>query len=343
MEHNITGADLKTKEIAARIRELREISGITPEDMAQRTGVSVEEYRRCEEGKQDLSIAFLYRCVLILGVDMSDLLEGHSPKLRSYALTRKGEGQRFEEAHNMIGFNLASGFRNRIALPLYMELSYRPDTNIELVTHEGQECDIVIRGRMKIQIGNKTEILNPGDCIYYDSSVPHGMIAVDGEDCRFYAIVLSNSAAREGEQAAAAATATKGGVVDAQDEARVYRNFIIPTEDEEGRITAIDFKNQDKFNFAFDVIDALGTQKPDRRAMLHIANDGTERLFTFQDFKKESARCANYFKSLGIKKGDRVMLVLKRHYQYWFAVLGLHKLGAVAIPATNQLLTKDFV
>jgi len=89
-------------------------------------------------------------------------------------------------------------------------------------------------------------------------------------------------------------------------------------------------------------VDALGTQKPDRRAMLHISEDGTERTFTFQDFKKESARCANYFKALGIKKGDRVMLVLKRHYQYWFAVLGLHKLGAVAIPATNQLLTKDF-
>ena len=345
MSENITGADYKNKEIAARIRELREISGITVEQMAQRTGMATAEYIRCEEGKQDLSIAFLYRCVLILGVDMSDLLEGHSPKLRSYALTRKGEGQRIEEAHNMVGYNLASGFRNLIALPLYMELAYRPGSefeDIELVTHEGQECDIVIRGRMKIQIGSKTEILNPGDCIYYDSSVPHGMIAVDGEDCRFYAVVLSNSAAREGEQAAATATTTKAGVVDAQDEARIYRNFIIPTEDAEGRITGIDFKNEDKFNFAFDVVDALGTQKPDRRAMLHISEDGTERTFTFQDFKKESARCANYFKALGIQRGDRVMLVLKRHYQYWFAVLGLHKLGAVAIPATNQLLTKDF-
>ena len=163
MDHKITGADYKNKEIAARIRELREISGISVEKMAERTGMTTVEYLRCEEGNQDLSIAFLYRCVLILGVDMSDLLEGHSPKLRSYALTRKGEGQRIEEAHNMVGYNLASGFRNRIALPLYMELSYRPDAHIELVTHEGQECDIVIRGRMKIQIGSKTEILNPGD------------------------------------------------------------------------------------------------------------------------------------------------------------------------------------
>ncbi len=345
MKQTITGAELKNIEIAARIRELREISGISLEDMAARTGVTVEEYRRCEEGTQDLSIAFLYRTVLILGVDMGDLLEGHSPKLRSYALTRKGEGQRIEEAHHMVGYSLASGFRNRIALPLYMELKYRPNAEfdgIELTSHEGQECDIVIRGNMKIQIGEKWEILHPGDCIYYDSSTPHGMIAVDGEDCAFYAIVLSNSAAREGEQAASVATVTKAKSVDAQDAERIYRNFIIPTEDENGKLVEIAFKNTDTFNFAFDVIDALGTAKPDRRAMLHISEDGTERQFTFKDMMRESARCANYFKSLGIKKGDRVMLVLKRHYQYWFAVLGLHKLGAVVIPATNQLLTKDF-
>ena len=345
MKHTITGADLKNIEIAARIRELREISGISQDEMAARTGVSVEQYRRCEEGTQDLSIAFLYRCVLILGVDMGDLLEGHSPKLRSYALTRKGEGQRIEEAHHMVGYSLASGFRNRIALPLYMEIAYRPNAEaegIELTSHEGQECDIVIRGNMKIQIGSKSEILHPGDCIYYDSATPHGMIAVGGEDCAFYAIVLSNSAARENEQAASVATVTKAKSIDAQDSQRIYRDFIIPTEDENGKLTGIAFKNVDKFNFAFDVIDALGTRKPDRRAMLHISEDGTEREFTFKDMMRESARCANYFKSLGIKAGDRVMLVLKRHYQYWFAVLGLHKLGAVVIPATNQLLTKDF-
>ena len=76
--------------------------------------------------------------------------------------------------------------------------------------------------------------------------------------------------------------------------------------------------------------------------MLHVAKDKTERRFTFRDLKKASSRCANYFKSLGIKKGDRVMLVLKRHYQFWFAMLGLHKLGAIAIPATNQLQEHDF-
>ena len=344
METFMTGMDYKIQEVAGRIRELRQISGLTVEEMAQKTDVSAEEYMAYENGSRNMSIAFLYRCVLIFGVDFSDLLEGRSPKLRSYALTRKGEGQRIEEAHHMVGFNLAADFRNRIALPLYMELNYREGAeqeDIELVTHEGQECDIVIRGQMRIQIGSNTEILNPGDCIYYDSSTPHGMIAVSGEDCAFYAIVLSNSAAREGEQAAAVATPA-GKKQSADGERRIYHNFIIPTEDEAGNLTAIAFKNEEKFNFAFDVIDALGSAKPDRRAMLHISNDGTERTFTFQDMKKESARAANYFKAMGIRRGDRVMLVLKRHYQFWFAVLGLHKLGAVAIPATNQLLAKDF-
>ena len=343
MDEMITGMDLKLQEVAGRIRELREISGFTVEEMAKRTNFSVEEYNQCEAGSRNLSVAFLYRCTLSFGVDMGDLLEGRSPKLRSYALTRKGDGQRIEEAHHMIGYNLAADFRNRIGLPLYMELKYQSGAeyqDIELVTHEGQECDIVIKGRMKIQIGSRTEILNPGDCIYYDSSTPHGMIAVDGEDCSFYAFVLSNSAAREGEQAAAVATPDpKRRAPDKQP--RVYRKFV-NREVEDGMLKKISFNHAEEFNFAFDVIDELGTTKPEKLAMLHVSENGTERRFTFQDIKKESARTANYFKSLGIKRGDRVMLVLKRHYQFWFSILALHKLGAVAIPATNQLLEKDF-
>jgi len=343
MEQTMTGMDYKIREVALRIRELREISGFTTAEMAQRTGLTEEEYIQCESGNKNLSIAFLYRCTLSFGVDFGDLLEGSSPKLRSYALTRKGEGQRIEEAHHMVGYNLASGFRNRIGLPLYMEMNYRPGAeyeDIELTTHEGQECDIVISGHMKIQIGSHSEILHAGDTIYYDSSVPHGMIAVGGEPCTFYAIVLSNSAAREGEAAAVVATPdTKRR--DPDKKKRIYRNFIDRVV-EDGLLKKISFKGEEKFNFAFDVVDALAEQQPEKLAMLHVAEDMTERRFTFQDVKKESARAANYFKSLGIRKGDRVMLVLKRHYQYWFAMMGLHKLGAVAIPATNQLLEKDF-
>ncbi len=343
MEQTMTGMDFKIREVAQRIRELREVSGFTVEEMAQRTNLSVEEYTACEAGQRNLNIAFLYRCTLSFGVDMGDLLEGRSPKLQSYDLTRKGEGQRIEEAHHMVGYNLAPDFRNRIALPLYMELPYRQGAeyeDIQLTTHEGQECDIVISGHMKIQIGSRTEILHPGDTIYYDSSIPHGMIAVNGEDCTFYSFVLSNSAAREGEESAAVAKRDPKGIVHDKQE-RIYKKFIDRTV-ENGQLTKISFKGEDKFNFAFDIVDELGRTKPEKLAMLHLSEDGAERRFTFQDMKKESARAANYFKALGIKKGDRVMLVLKRHYQFWFSILGLNKLGAVAIPATNQLLEKDF-
>ena len=287
MQTTMTGMDFKIREVAARIRELREISGFTVEEMARRTDMSVEEYIQCEAGNRNLSIAFLYRCTLSFGVDFGDLLEGRSPKLRSYDLTRKGEGQRIEEAHHMVGFNLAADFRNRIALPLYMEMKYREGAeyeDIELVTHEGQECDIVIRGHMKIQLGRRSEILHPGDTIYFDSSTPHGMIAVDGEDCAFYAFVLSNSAAREGEAAAAVATPdTKLRAPDKQP--RIYRKFIDRTV-EEGLLKKISFKGEENFNFAFDVVDELGRSKPEKLAMLHISEDGTECRFTFQDIKK---------------------------------------------------------
>ena len=339
----MTGITYQIKEIAGRIRELREITGLSVEEMAKRTNLTVEEYIACESGNRNLSIAFLYRCTLSFGVDLGDLLEGHSPKLQTYSLTRKGEGQRIEEAHHMVGYNLAANFRNRIALPLYMELAYYPGAeyeDIELVTHEGQEWDIVISGTMRIQIGEKTEILHAGDCIYYDSSIPHGMIAVNGEKCTFYAVVLSNSAARENEQAAAVAVPDQKPLVPDK-KPRIYREFI-DRDMEDGLLKAIRFKGEEKFNFAFDVVDALAIQQPEKLAMLHISEDMTERRITFQDMKKESNRTANYFKSLGIRRGDRVMLVLKRHYQYWYAMMALHKLGAVAIPATNQLLEKDF-
>ena len=120
----VTEIDNKIKEIAERIRELRKIEKLTPEQMAQKTDVSEEEYQRCENGECDLNFAFIYRCALALNVDVTDIIEGRSPTLASYTLTRRGEGQRIEQAHGMTYFNLASAFRNRIAEPLYVCCEY---------------------------------------------------------------------------------------------------------------------------------------------------------------------------------------------------------------------------
>ncbi len=338
----MTGLDLKIQEMAARIRELREIENLTTAEMAQKTDVTEQEYIACEEGRSDLNFAFIYRCALAFGVDVTDIIEGHSPKLKSYTVTRKGQGQMIEQAHGMTYFSLASAFQNRIAEPLYVHSVYSEEAqhkDIELTTHTGQECDVIIEGYLQVQIGEHKEVLGPGDSIYYDSSAPHGMIATNGQDCIFYAIVLNPTGEPIPELQPAQKTTAKP-VVD--DRARVYHKFVDTIVNENGTPTSITFKNTDRFNFAFDIVDAIADKDPDKLALLHISVDKEERRFTFRDMKKKSAQAANYFKSLGIKKGDRVMLVLGRHHQFWPAMLGLHKLGAIAIPAMNQLLEHDF-
>ena len=341
----ITGLDYKIKEMAARIRELREIEGLSVADMAQKTAVSEEEYIACENGESDLNFAFIYRCALAFNVDVTDIIEGQSPTLRSYTVTRKGEGQRIEKAHGMTYYNLAAAFQNRIAEPLYVKSAYSEEAqhrDIELTTHAGQECDLIIEGKLKVQVGEHKEILGPGDSIYYDSSTPHGMIAVDGKDCIFYAIVLNPTGEPIPELEDEKPVAQNVAPHTPDTKNRIYRKYTEVTKDENGTPVSIKFKNTEHFNFAFDLVDALADKDPDKLAMLHISKDKTERRLTFKDMKKASNQCANYFKSLGIRKGDRVMLVLKRHYQFWYAILGLHKLGAIAIPATNQLQEHDF-
>ena len=341
-----TDLDLKIKEMAQRIRELREIEGISPQSMAKKTGVSVEEYLSCEAAESDLNFAFIYRCAQALKVNVTDIIEGYSPNLKSYTITRAGAGQQIANAHSMTYYNLAYAFKNRIAEPLYVVSSYdekAQNADIELTTHAGQECDIVIEGHLMVQVGEHKEVLGPGDSIYYNSDTPHGMIATNGRDCKFYAIVLKSDEGDTDDSVSPEKITKKIiGKVHTDEKDRIYRKFIDIVEDEDGTPTSIKFKNEDKFNFAFDLVDELAKREPDKTAMLHISKDKTERRITFSDMKKASAQAANYFASLGIKKGDKVMLVLKRHYQFWFAMIGLNKLGAIAIPAVNQLLEHDF-
>ncbi|NLG00917.1 MAG: AMP-binding protein, partial [Lentisphaerae bacterium] len=97
----------------------------------------------------------------------------------------------------------------------------------------------------------------------------------------------------------------------------------------------------DRFNFAFDVVDEIAAADPDRRALVWCDDQGGERVFTMAEIARESMRAAHVFKSMGIGKGDAVMLMLRRRYEFWFALLGLCRLGAIAIPATTQLMKKD--
>ena len=340
-----TGLEEKIREMAGRIRALREIVGLSTAEMAEKTDVEEAEYIACEAGRQDLNFAFLYRCAQALGVDVTDIIEGTGPRLSSYTVTRRGEGQKIEQAHGMIYYNLAAAFKNRIAEPLFVCSVYSEEAqhhDIELTTHIGQECDIIVSGTLKVQVGEHIEILRAGDSIYYDSATPHGMIATEGADCLFYAIVLNPA----GEPIA---NLTHSGVREfttlppkfTPSRKWVWEDYIDVREGENGALESLSFKNTDTFHFAFDIVDRIGREQPGKLAMLHLDREHTERRFTFADLSRASNRAANYFRSLGIGRGDRVLLLLKRHYQFWIALLGLMKIGAVSIPAPCQLRAHD--
>ncbi len=329
----------KLKEVAKRIREMREICDITEADMAKKTEVSLEDYRAYENGELDFPFTFIHKCSLAFGIGITDLLEGQSAHLSSYTVTRKGQGQETAKEDGIEIQNLAPLFRKKIAEPYWVRYEYSEELQnkpIHLTKHSGQEFDFVMSGRLKVQIGENVEYLSEGDSIYYNSSTPHGMIAVDGRDCLFVAVVLPGEDVKE--------NVIRDTIVSAHSGNKEYvsSKFVECTEAENGALQKIEFKNEDKFNFAFDIVDEIAKKDPEKLAMLHIDKNKVERRFTFNDMKRASNQCANYFKSLGIKKGDRVMLVLKRHYQFWYAILALHKLGAVAIPATNLLQEHDF-
>ena len=330
----------KLLEVALRIREMREISGFSEADMAEKTDVSLQEYRRYEAGEADFPFTFIHKCALAFGIGITDILEGHSAHLSSYTVTRKGGGRQTAKEVGIDIKNLAPMFRRKIAEPYYVKYEFSQELQnkpIHLTTHSGQEFDLILSGKLKVQIGDNVEFLSEGDSIYYNSSEPHGMIAVDGHDCNFLAVVLPGEDAAQDE-------ITDSIAVNARqhDEQLICNKFITAEENDNGALERIEFKDADKFNFAFDIVDAIAEKYPDKLAMVHVDKHKNARRFTFSEIKRASSQCANYFKSLGIRKGDRVMLVLKRHYQFWFAILGLHKLGAIAIPATNLLQAHDF-
>ncbi len=326
------------KDVALRIRNAREILGLSEEIMAQNTDITADEYKAYENGEKDFDFTFIYKCAKCLNLDPTDLLKGASPTLTSYEVTRRGGGLPITRKEGYEYKNLASMFKNKTSEPYHVIIPYLENAGEgEASSHKGQEFDIVVKGRLKMTVGSNTEILEAGDTIYYNSATPHRMVAMDGNDVEIYAIVMKEVDAL-GDNTAYDDMPYKNFQTDAD----VYSKFINTVEDKEGRLVDISFHNAEEFNFAFDCIDVLAEKCPDKLAMLFISHDKQEKRFTFRDISRYSSMTANYFESLGIKKGDRVMLVLKRHYQFWFSILALHKIGAVVIPATHLLVEHDF-
>ena len=123
----------------------------------------------------------------------------------------------------------------------------------------------------------------------------------------------------------------------------IYQKFCTEVTDENGALKKITLHYPDNFNFGYDVVDEIAKETPDKRAIVWCNTENEEHIFSFEDVRANSNKMANVFKNAGIGRGDRVMLVLKKHYEYWFAAIALHKLGAVMIPATHMLTVSDFV
>ena len=339
MNETNTSSKMQLAEVAARIREMREIMGYSKTEMAQKTEVSKDEYKLYESGGADMPFTFIHKCALAFGIEMTELLEGHTARLTSYTVTRKGEGHQTAREEDIFIQNLAPKFKGKLAEPYWVRYEYAEELQnkpIHLTKHSGQEFDLILSGTLLVQVGENKEVLHEGDSIYYNSSTPHGMIALDGHDCVFLAVVVSGEDKAEAiyrENAALART----------DDKLLCEKYVTTTEDENGRLVSVDFHDTENFNFGFDCVDAIAEAYPDKLAMIHLDRDKNERRFTFKDIKKESNRVANYLTSLGIGRGDKVMLVLKRHWQFWLAMVALHKLGAIAIPATYQLKEHDFI
>ena len=123
----------------------------------------------------------------------------------------------------------------------------------------------------------------------------------------------------------------------------IYKEFCSETLDENGALKSLTLDYPEDFNFGYDVVDRLAERFPDKRALVWCNLENEEHIFTFSDIKRESNRIANALSRCGIRRGDRVLMILKRHYEYWFTAIALHKLGAVMIPATHMLTTDDLV
>ena len=184
---------LSCKEIAERLKGLREMMEISPEEMAKVTNMTVDQYLAYEAGDKDFSVTMLYNCANRFGVDVTELMTGQAPKLSSYSLVRAGEGEKVERRHNFTYEHLAINFKDRTADPFLVHAPYikgSEEQPISLSVHKGQEMDYILSGELTCSIDGHIVVVHEGDTLYYDSGKPHGMIATGGKACDFIAIVL---------------------------------------------------------------------------------------------------------------------------------------------------------
>ncbi|MCL2088561.1 MAG: XRE family transcriptional regulator [Oscillospiraceae bacterium] len=177
------------KEIGMRLSNLRGIAELTPETFSEKTGITVQDLKDYEKGDKDFSFSFLYNAARVLGVDVIDLMSGDSPHLSGWCLVRKGEGYSIDRRASYKYRHLAFTFRDKKAEPF--EVTVEPAEQAPaLHAHDGQEFNRLISGRMKFFISNMEYVLEPGDSVYFNASIPHAMQALDNAPAEFLAVVM---------------------------------------------------------------------------------------------------------------------------------------------------------
>lgn len=183
--------DEQIKQIAERLRGLRDVLELSTEQMAQECEVDEQELQRAESGEYDISVSMLQKIARTYGVALDTLMFGEEPKMSTYFLTRAGKGISVERTKAYRYQALAAGFKDRKADPFIVSVEPRPEGEpMHLNTHIGQEFNLVLEGRLMLNIGGKELTLNQGDSLYFDASLPHGMKALDGRTVKFLAIIL---------------------------------------------------------------------------------------------------------------------------------------------------------
>lgn len=183
--------DDQIRQIAERLRGLRDVLELTTEDIARDCELSAEEYRLAETGEFDISVSMLQKIARRYDIALDALMFGEEPKMSAYFLTRAGKGTSIERSQAYKYQSLAAGFINRTADPFIVTVEPKPENEpIHYNTHGGQEFNLVLEGRMMLSIDGKNLILNEGDSLYFNSKLPHGMKALDGKTVRFLAIIM---------------------------------------------------------------------------------------------------------------------------------------------------------
>lgn len=184
----------QVKAIAIRLKEIREISGLSIAELAAKLKIEPEEYEAYESGKVDIPVSLLYAIGNYFNVELTTLLTGADPKLRDYAVVRKNKGIIVKRRKNYHYQNLAYNFANKQIETFLVTIDPdKSDKTIDFNSHCGQEFNYMLEGSMRLIIDGKELILNPGDSIYYNAELPHAMESISDEKAIFLAIISDST------------------------------------------------------------------------------------------------------------------------------------------------------